>query len=304
MRHYNVNGVSARRVNFDDGAVEYRVQWEGYDALCDTWEPRPGLLPHCAAPLGETDAREHTATLRRVESWAEGRGALKRAREETPERGTPPPLCGILVHSRACGSGEEAEVTSLVALGDQILADDISYGLNLPKKKKVPGRVGPGSVCDPALRLEKCWQDQHAVSFMHNCVSAACCAPAVSEFELGTCRDRCRDASSIEIHGIAPVALVKSGQAYDTATGCEPLIGREEAARLRSQCNFNPVLASTTQAFVRGKRDQLVVRYFLTETTDENDRKLFTMPLSVFRHYYPQLLLDFLLRHALVMESS
>ncbi|RNF26945.1 uncharacterized protein Tco025E_00811 [Trypanosoma conorhini] len=302
MRHYNVSSVTGRRVNPDEGAVEYSVRWSGYDSVCDTWEPRGNLLAYCAGPVGEVDAREATAALRRIASWANGTEASKRARDATPAPEEAPPLHGIIVRS---GAGDEARGgASLVALGERVLADATSQGLNPTKKKRLQGQGERDPACDPALQLERCWQEQHAVSFMHTCAVSACRTPAPLQFELGTCTDKCRDASSIEIYGIAPAALVRSGQMYDTVTSCEPLIGRAEAEHLRGQCKFNSALAHTTQTLLRGKREQLVVRYFLMGNDEGQEQTLLTMPLSVFRRYYPQLLLDFLLRHVLVMESA
>ncbi|KEG06372.1 hypothetical protein DQ04_14351010 [Trypanosoma grayi] len=322
MRHYNVSGIGGRRVNPDDGAVEYCVQWEGYDRLCDTWEPRGNLVASCASLVAEVDARESGTALRRIATWAGSRVVpSKRARDASPaaESSSSPPLHAIVVHrsnSNNSGGGGEA---SVVALGERVLTDVASRGLNPTKKKKPQGQQEHEPACDPALLLEKCWREQHAVSFMHTCASAVRRTPAALQFELGDASDACHDAGSIEIHGIAPAALVKSGQAYGVVTSFEPLIGSEEAENLRARCNFNSVLAHTTQELVRGQRDQFVVRYFLAEGNGcssssgggggggnedwERNIKLYSMPLSVFRRFYPQLLLDYLLRHALVMES-
>ncbi|KAF5220430.1 hypothetical protein ECC02_006498 [Trypanosoma cruzi] len=311
MRHGYVSGISGRRVNPDDGAVEYSVQWSGEDGVCDTWEPRCNLPASCAGPVSEVDAREETEALQRIASWAKRDGTFEDASDATPPApDLTPPLHGIVVHSSSNnnnnnGAGDEGRsLMSLVALGERVLADATSHGLNPTKKKRLQGQNEHDPSCGPALLLEKCWREQHAVSFMHTCAISTCRTPAPQEFELGTCSDKCRDASSIEIYGIAPAALVRSGQVYDNAKNCDPLAGHAEAETLSGQCNLKSMPAHTTQSSVRGKQEQLVVRYFIMENNGENDQTLLTMPLCVFRRYYPQLLLDFLLRHALVMESS
>ncbi|ESL06043.1 hypothetical protein TRSC58_06289 [Trypanosoma rangeli SC58] len=302
MRDYNVSGVTGRRINPDEGAVEYSVQWAGDDNVCDTWEPRCHLLACCAGPVGEVDAREEAAALQRIASWAQRSDGWKRARGATSASEVDPPLYGIIVHSGvedgAKGGG------SLVALGERVLTDATSLGLNPTKKKRLQGQGEHDPACDPALRLEKCWREQHAVSFMHTCAVAARRTPAPLQFELGACTDKCRDASRIKIYGIAPAALVRSGQMCDTGTSCGPSIGRAEVENPRHQCTFNSMLAHTAQTPLHGKREQLVVRYFLMKNNDGQEQTPLTMPLSVFRRYYPQLLLDFLLHHALVMESA
>ncbi|ORC86363.1 uncharacterized protein TM35_000292450 [Trypanosoma theileri] len=310
MRHYNVREINGRRVNPDDGTLEYCVRWDGYDSLCDTWEPRSNLAVTCAGPITDIDTHAHHTALQRIALWANNRRATKHGRNDNDNNNKndndddnttdTPPLHGIVVHTGSSGNSEE---TSLVGLGEWVLTGGASRGLNPTKKKKAPGPQEYEPSCDPALSLEKKWRDQHAISFMHTCAVATCRTPAALEFELGSGVDACHDASSIEIHGIAPAILVKSGQAYSSVASCTPLIGREEAEHLRSQCNFSPALARTTQELIRGKRDRLVVRYFIGEGDGEHDRTLYTMPLSVFRRFYPQLLLDYLLRHTLVMES-
>ncbi|EKF28380.1 hypothetical protein MOQ_007875 [Trypanosoma cruzi marinkellei] len=307
MRHGYLSGINGRRVNPDDGAVEYSVQWSGEDGVCDTWEPRCNLPASCTGPVSEVDAREETAALHRIASWAKRGGTSEDASDATPPApDVTPPLHGIVVHSsnNNNGAGDEGRsLTSLVALGERVLADATSHGLN-PKKKRLQNQNEHDPSYGPALLLEKCWREQHAVSFMHTCAISTCRTSAPQEFELGTGSDKCRDASSIEIYGIAPAALVRSGQMYGNVTNCDPLTGHAEAEPLFGQCKLNSMPAHTTQSSVRGKQEQLVVRYFIMEENGGNDQTLLTMPLCVFRRYYPQLLLDFLLRHALVMESS
>ncbi|RNF10097.1 hypothetical protein TraAM80_01846 [Trypanosoma rangeli] len=302
MRDDNVISVTGRRINPDDGAVEYSVQWAGYDNVCDTWEPRCHLLACCAGLVGEVDAREETAALQRIASWAQRGEGWKRARDASPVSEVDPPLYGIIVHSGAEDGAKSRG--SLVALGERVLADATSLDLNPTKKKRLQGQGEHDPACDPALQLEKCWREQHAVSFMHTCAVAARRTPAPMQFELGAGTDKCRDASKIKIYGIAPAALVRSGQMHDTVTSCGPPSGRSEAEHLHRQCNFDGALAHTAQTPLLGKREQLVVRYFLMKNNDGQEQTPLTMPLSVFRRYYPQLLLDFLLHHALVMESA
>ncbi|KAH9597809.1 Chromo domain [Trypanosoma melophagium] len=315
MRQYNVREIHGRRVNPDDGTLEYCVRWDGYDSLCDTWEPRSNLAVSCAGPITDIDSHAHHTALQRIAVWANSRRATKHGRNDSnssdkiddndnnDEITNTPPVHAIVVHTTSTDSSGNSGETSLVGLGERVLTGGVSRGLNPTKKKRAPGPQEYEPSCDPALLLEKRWREQHAISFMHNCTVATSRTPAALEFELGSGMDACHDASSIEIHGIAPAILVKSGQVYSDVASCAPLIGREEAEHLRTQCNFSPTLARTTQELIRGKRDRLVVRYFLGEGDDEHDRTLYTMPLSVFRRFYPQLLLDYLLRHTLVMES-
>nr|CCC91563.1 conserved hypothetical protein [Trypanosoma congolense IL3000] len=317
-KYQKMYDIVARRLNPDEGTLEYCVQWDGDEGYNRAWESRSKLVPHALEAVVNTDKREGATSLRRIAAWAG-----KRQRSEEKACGTSSPQFGIVVHDNAGasasghasdGKGEGGSEMFLVGLGECVLSESSSRQLNPPKKRKDQNHSNADAMYESALSLDRQWSEQHAVSFMHSCVSGVRYTPAETAFELGSVRDGCRDASSVEIYGIVPVV-----PAMDTKgeSGASPgQSGSEGNMQRRGRAGGRSSEQKRNQPASRDGGSQLAVQYFIGNNRRAKSvawqsegnvvpstEQLNVMPLSVFRQHYPQLLLDFLLKHSVVLES-
>lgn len=295
--------------NPDDSALEYCIEAQSpVNRTTSTWELRSKLFPHAFAAVLDTDLRESETTQRELAEWTR-----KRCRNYEHQGDILRSQLGVLVSSGAA-NGKRSDADDgddeafLVGLGEWSLQESSSQYLNSAKKKKCHRQLRCKDSYESALLLERQWSERHAVSLKHSCMKGAHPTPAAQNFELGCAKDLCRDASSVEIHSITPAASVVAAEKTRSVTACEPPTEQERKK--------NRGVASEhegTQNFA----EHLVVQYFIPDGSEaesgksSNDtrggacgRGLYSMPLSVFRYHYPQLLLDFLLQHSVVMESS
>lgn len=159
-------------------------------------------------------------------------------------------------------------------------------------------------------------------------------APAVLSAELMRAHD------DMAIVGLVPVEASASGRPFQQPASFLPWIGEAEGERLRRDSVADyPALGGAAQEVLRPQHERMLVRYSYTEVVEEEERvgegevkkeeegddaksgatqqqkrmkikrrlvsrpAVATMPLTVFRQVFPQMLLDYLLEHAVVFEG-
>ncbi|KAG8344149.1 hypothetical protein ERJ75_000744300 [Trypanosoma vivax] len=320
MKNNKAISITGRRLNADDGVFEYCLQQPDGHAGSESWEPRSNLISFCPDIVAEADMRESRISLQQVEKWSR-----KRQRDEDSSGADSPKHYGILVSGANDCTGSDCETSNvfLVGLGERVVEyeDPHSYSGGR-RKKKQSAHLNNNPACDHAIFLERRWREKHAVSFLHSYMGAVRHTPVVPFFELGTGYDDRHDAANVEIHSIFPSVFVNSGLVFDADAECDMTFCQQRLGD-KHVCRPQPKTPTVDSQQQLGKGCQLVVRYFVSnDTLDRSPRgnsgvsctghsrdtpnrhKLYAMPLSVFRRHYPQILLDFLLRHSIVMESA
>ncbi|CCW69790.1 unnamed protein product [Phytomonas sp. Hart1] len=384
MNYYVVEHVLDRRVREDDGAIEYKIHWKGYDSEQGTWEPRSNLLESCTEAIQKIDQRQIEYTDKCIEAWRCGNGLVgdpdiqatnreesktrKRGRSVEPHTGRKDDLetlsCLLLRYKSNKASSISASPArrldspmpalspgpdaSIILLGEMILTEQTvsllytrRYAKNMTtshRRRRMEGL----RYCAPAQHLERAWKEKFAVSLMHSCMGCDAITKLQDNFASATSSAITRDergrAGDLEILGIAPPEVTLSGHVYAKPVTFIPWIGEEEAERLRRESVAGyPALTATSQDLMRPHSEGTVVRYAITENVSEvrsrrmnakersSDsseagaegdcesktgtqktplRVISSMPLSVFRVVFPQLLIDYLLEHSVVLQAT
>ncbi|CCW64045.1 unnamed protein product, partial [Phytomonas sp. EM1] len=383
MSYYVVERLLDRRVRDEDGTIEYKVHWKGYDDERETWEPRSNLLENCTEAMQDIDQKKIEDTEKCIETWrcetglagdldalVKNRGGSKsRKRSRFVETRTCPKddvetLSCVLLRYKGDESSASAYQggsldmpmatvatgadSSIVLLGELIMTEQTAsllytrkYTRNLatPRRRR---RMEALKYCAPAQHLERVWREKLAVSLMHSCMGCDAITPVKDNFTVSKSSDTTQKervmAGDLEILGIAPPETTISGYIYAKPATFIPWIGEEEAERLRRESVAGyPALIATSQDLLRPHNEGAVVRYAITEKVPElalerisseeesNDfsgtrthggnedktetqriplRVISSMPLSVFRIVFPQLLIDYLLEHSVVLQAA
>lgn len=331
--YYEVEHLSDRRVRSQDGTVEYLVHWKGYDHSQDTWEPRRNLVEACADAVQVIDqqqmdlvddaiARWRTSVNLDTTSTTTPTSSRKRQRHSSEGDEGVEVLSGLLLRHHNGYTAAANTEGSVVMLGEVVLSEEYAASLgHLRRRKHAPVAGGTKDLCAPASVLERWWREDFGISLMHSCVSSASCATAATEFYMDAphlLQMERHIARHMRIVGIAPPDATRSGSTYARPVSFVPWIGEEEAERLRRESVADhPSLAANAQELLKAQRELMVVRYTMEEAVEEgvvcdggerggqprSSLVVESMPLSVFRVVFPQLLIDYLLAHSVVLEG-
>ncbi|CAC9467841.1 conserved hypothetical protein [Leishmania infantum JPCM5] len=360
MAYYTAEEITDRRINEDDGAIEYAVKWEGFAGEI-TWEKRHQLTENCAETVQAVDQRCMDATDEELERWRDGkwkRGA-KRAHDSPPlvstaterrkrSRSVSPAavedleqvevLNGLLLrpprgdsrNDDACGAQHAEEEGTILMLGEVVLAEEASAILNGTggyRKKRKTATVSTAVALHtaPALDIEKRWRDMHGQSLLHSIEVARSVTPFHPHFRLHGCDPATRCAMALEVErsshlriiSIAPPLMTHSGAVFGLPVALGPLVGEKDVEQLRQSVQLeSPLFGSAAQELVKPHVEQMVVRYIIPEVTPATvddpatpttelfpaHGRIASMPLSVFRVVFPQLLIDYLLTNSVVLR--
>lgn len=296
MEQYYIEDVVDRRVNEEDGSLEYSVQWAGFSTAAQTWEPRAQLTScaaECVQAVDQThmDATDGQLRRWRRQQWAGGPAKRRRGRTVLPAH---PPLSesddgaevfqGLLWRSPAepsssspasSNAGAPTEAAALL-LGEVVLADDTSQALqNAPSRRRRRGwATSPGDtrITTAALNVERAWRESHGQSLLRSVDVARCSFPLKRHCrtrgsDAATARalsEEARRAAHIRIINIMPPQTARSGLPFATPVSMEPLIGAKDMEDLRLSIQVvSPLLSSVVQELAQPHVEQLVVRYRL-----------------------------------------
>ncbi|CAG9571198.1 conserved hypothetical protein [Leishmania major strain Friedlin] len=351
MTYYTVEEITDRRINENDGAIEYAVKWEGVAGEL-TWEKRHQLTENCAETVQAVDQRCMDATDEELERWRDGkwkRGA-KRAHDAPPLVGTTTErrkrsrsvspaagedleqvevLNGLLLRP-PCGAQNAEEEGTILMLGEVVLAEEASAILNGTGSYRKKCRTATVSTAvafhtAPALDIEKRWRGIHGQSLLHSIEVAQSITPFHPHFRLHGCDPATRCAMALEVErsshlriiSIAPPLMTHSGAVFGLPVALDPLVGEKDVEQLRQSVQLeSPLFGSAAQELVKPHVEQMVVRYIIPEVTPATDDdtatpttelfpvhgRIASMPLSVFRVVFPQLLIDYLLTNSVVLR--
>lgn len=234
----------------------------------------------------------------------------------------------------ACGVPHRAaEEGTVLLLGEVVLAEEAAAALNRSgshhKKRRLPATGAAVALhTAPALELEKRWRETHGQTLLHSVEAAQSITPFHSSFRLYG-EDAAADArravaqelersSRLRIISIAPPSTTRSGAVYGAPVALDALVGERDVEQLHLSVQLeSPLLSGTAAELVKPHVEQLVVRYVIPDPAPAptsnaasaapvNDLfpasgRVTSMPLSVFRVAFPQLLIDYLLEHSVVL---
>ncbi|KAG5483276.1 hypothetical protein LSCM1_04818 [Leishmania martiniquensis] len=361
MAYYTVEDITDRRINEDDGAIEYAVRWEGFAGEV-TWEKRQQLTENCAEMVQAVDQRCMDATDEELGRWRDGEwrldtkqppappplmgataGPRKRSRSASPAAAKDSEqagvLSGLLLRPRggcsgadgACAAKRAAEEGAILLLGEVVLAEEASELLNRPGSYQKKRRLAAASTAvtlhtAPALDLAKRWRDTHGQSLLHSAEVAQSITPFQPNFRLHG-RDpemlcaialEAERSSHLRIISIAPPLTTHSGSVFGRPVTLDSLVGKRDVEQLRLGVQLeSPLLGNAAQELVKPHVEQMVVRYIIPEVSPAAvgglailtpevfpvQGRIASMPLSVFRTVYPQLLIDYLLQKSVVLHG-
>ncbi|KAG5483131.1 hypothetical protein CUR178_04704 [Leishmania enriettii] len=357
MTYYAVEEITDRRINEDDGTIEYAVKWEGFAGEI-TWEKRQQLTENCAETVRVVDQRCMDATDEELGRWRDGEwcrdakrtpcsppligattGQRKRSRSVSPAAGKNSEqaevVSGLLLCPRRGYSRDDAvraaehvsEEGTILMLGEVVLSEEVSAMLNRaggnPKKRRLATAATPHTA--PALDVAKRWRDTHGQSLLHSIEVAQTITPFHPSFRLHG-RDpaaRCAMAleaersSHLRIISIAPPLTTRSGSVFGLPVSLDSLVGKKDMEQLLLSVQLeSPLLGNAAQELAKPHVEQMVVRYIIPEaapvpagspvTTAAEllpvQGRVASMPLSVFRLVFPQLLIDYMLRNSVILR--
>ncbi|KAI5685262.1 hypothetical protein MNV84_01970 [Leishmania braziliensis] len=360
MTYYTAAEISDRRINEEDGTIEYAVRWEGFAGEI-TWEKRQQLTESYAEAVQVVDQRCMDSTDEELERWRdrEWRCEAKRAHEQpslvgattelrkrsrsvspaaVKDLGQVEVLSGILLRPPrrcshrgvACAATHAEEEGTILMLGEVVLAEEASTILNRTgghQKKRKPTTASTAAALHtaPALEIEKRWRDAHGQSLLHSIERAQSITPFYPSFRLHACDSATRCALTLEakrsshlrIISIAPPLMTHSGAVFGLPVALDPLVGEKDVEQLRLSVQLeSPLFSSAAQELVKPHVEQMVVRYIIPEEVPATvgdpatpttelfpvHGRIASMPLSVFRVVFPQLLIDYLLKNSVVLR--
>ncbi|KPA77159.1 hypothetical protein ABB37_07084 [Leptomonas pyrrhocoris] len=143
MAYYPVAAVSDRRINADNGSIEYAVQWEGYGDEV-TWERRDDLTERCADMVQAVDQRCMDATDAVLAQWRHAERGERDSEQAGPSPSPPPLKTGGCKRSRSSSRADSRTGDGTAAAkpeGTERKAEveaEVLHGLLL----RVPQRTG------------------------------------------------------------------------------------------------------------------------------------------------------------------
>ncbi|KAG5509351.1 hypothetical protein JKF63_06661 [Porcisia hertigi] len=224
------------------------------------------------------------------------------------------------------------EEGTVIMLGEVVLAEEVSAVLNRSggsqKKRKLPiASSAPDPQTAPALHIERLWREVHGQSLLHSIEAAHSITPFHPHFRLHRCDSATRHAiaqevkrsSNLRIISIAPPLTTHSGAVFGLPVTLNPLVGEKDVEQLRLGVQLeSPLFVSAAEELVKPHVEQMVVRYIVPEAGPTTigapanikaaesyppvHGRVASMPLSVFRMVFPQLLIDYLLKNSVVLR--
>ncbi|GET87039.1 hypothetical protein, conserved [Leishmania tarentolae] len=254
MTYYTVEEIIDRRINEDDGTIEYAVKWEGFaDEI--TWEKRHQLMENCAEAVQAVDQRCMDSTNEEIKRWHDGKW---RCNEENAH--DPPPLVGATTEKRkrsrpvspaavkdpdqvevlnglllraprgyshdndACAVKHTEEEGTILLLGEVVLAEEVSAILNdtgssRKKRKTATATTHVSLHTAPALDVEKRWRDMHGQSLLHSVEVAQSITPFYPNFRLHGCDPATRYAMELEMERSSHLRIIGIAPPHLTHSG-------------------------------------------------------------------------------------
>ncbi|KPI86258.1 hypothetical protein ABL78_4684 [Leptomonas seymouri] len=379
MAHRCMAAVTGRRINDDDGSIEYAVQWEGYGDEV-TWEQRHHLTEHCAEMVQAVDQQcmdttDAVLTQWRYAQWEEcgietsgsppplrstsgckrsrspsqagsashgGLTAAKLGSSEGEADKDVEVLNGLLLRATHGAGGKSEggegdahvhkEEATLLMLGEVVLADEASATLNRGSGSRRGRRPAAAtsalSLCTaPALGVEKMWREAHGQSLLHSVEVSRHVTPFRDNYQLHLhnaetqllLAQEAARSSHLRILGIAPPHAAYSGAVFSAPVALEGLVGERDVEEMRLSVQLeSPIYGNAAQEISKPHVEQMVVRYMIGDTSSSGTAATggtprrtepchasghaSSMPLSVFRLVFPQLLIDYLLENSVVLH--
>jgi hypothetical protein len=227
---------------------------------------------------------------------------------------------------------EEEEEAVVLMLGEVVLAEDAAAALNCGgsghrKRRQQPAAKAAVSLnTAPAREVERRWREMHGHSLLHSVEVSRHVTLFHEGFELRlqdaeTQRLMAQEAagsSHLRVVGIAPPHVTYSGAVFGAPVVLDGLVGEKDVEDMRLSVQLeSPLYGGTAQEITKPRVEQMVVRYMISETSSPTTTASGTsplcepcampgyvasMPLSVFRLAFPQLLIDFLLENSVVLH--
>lgn len=176
----------------------------------------------------------------------------------------------------------------------------------------------------PAMSVEKMWREMHGHSLLHSVEVSNKVTAFRDHFELRLPDAETRAAMSHEAHrsshlrilSLAPPRATFSGAVYAASVALEGLVGADDVEEMRTRVQQeSPQLGWAAQELTKPHVEQMVVRYMVSQTPSSTASStvvqlepypvpeyVASMPLSVFRLAFPQLLIDYLLENSVVLH--
>lgn len=373
MSYHAVAAITDRRISDTDGAVEYAVEWVGYEGET-TWEGRRHVTENCAEMVQVIDQRCMDTTDAALLQWRRSRwqenakpppatlpaaaAGRKRSRSHSGSDSSARAsnasqtegdegaevLHGLLlrgpqrVGAKSSGSSDDTsgsgggvstgmtEATVLL-LGEVVLAEEASASLNSgkPQRKRRQQSAARAALIEstaPALEVEKAWRDAHGHSLLHSVETAHAVTPFSGHYALHhddaetrrLMEQEALRSSHLRILSIAPPLTTHSGAVFAAPVALDGLVGEQDVDEMRLSVQLeSPLYGLTAQEIVKPHVEQMVVRYMMSEPLRSSaaprslellssEDTVASMPLSVFRLVFPQLLIDYLLENSVVLH--
>ncbi|KAL7700488.1 Chromo (CHRromatin Organization MOdifier) domain containing protein [Lotmaria passim] len=265
-------------------------------------------------------------------------GAARAESEEEEDEEDVEVLSGLLLRAPQHSSGKsgedapptQAEEATVLMLGEVVLAEEASAALNRgsghrKKKQQTAARAALSLSTAPALETEKLWRKMHGQSLLHSVEVAHRVTPFRGHFHLHLpdaemqqeMMQEATRSSHLRILSIAPPCTTHSGAVFGAPVALAGLVGEKDVEEMRLSVQLeSPVYGVAAQDIVKPHVEQMVVRYVISENPSSSAvggahaslepcvacEYVASMPLSVFRLSFPQLLIDYLLESSVVLH--